>query len=85
MGKTIIREKTPVGERGAYWKPGHLRKIKALGTWREVETLTHREKESGEVLGPLAQFPPHLWAATAEVPTRALWTPSRALIIERMR
>lgn len=77
MGETItIQEKTLLGEKGAYWKPGHLRKIKALGTRGEVKTLTHREKESREMLEPLAQFPHHLWAETAEVPNRALWTDS---------
>lgn len=77
MGETItIEEKTLLGEKGAYWKPGRLRKIKALGTRGEVKTLTHREKESREMLGSLAQFPPHLWAETAEVPSRALWTDS---------
>lgn len=43
------------GEGRAYWKPGKLRKIKALST-REVKTLKHREKESREMLGPLAYF-----------------------------
>lgn len=65
-----------LGKREHIGKPGHLRKIKALGTWGEVKTLTHREKESREMLGPLPQFPPHLWAETAEVSNRALWTDS---------